>query len=147
MSWLRQKALKALWDWRQVASAFPIKSYRKYKQTEEYQQIMPVAPRKLQLKFITFLFVIIWGRSSSSSSFIHVINNNNKILLPQPLIYGSASGGITTAQTAKPINTMPPTMVTVRTEILEATRRPPITAKPVQMQWPRTPPTITPYTS
>lgn len=42
---------------------------------------------------------------------------------------------------------MPPTMVTVRTEILEATRRPPITAKPVQMQWPRTPPTITPYTS
>lgn len=41
--------------------------------------------------------------------------------------------------------TTPPTIVTVRTEIRCAIIRPPITAKPVQIAWPRTPPTITPY--
>lgn len=45
---------------------------------------------------------------------------------------------------AKMRKTMPPMMVTVRTEIFVAIKRPPMTARPVQMACPRTPPMMTP---
>lgn len=53
-------------------------------------------------------------------------------------------GRIIRAYKAKLRNTSPPINVTVRTEILVATMRPPITATPVQMKWPTTPPLTTP---
>lgn len=45
---------------------------------------------------------------------------------------------------AKNRNVIPPTMVTVLTEMRSAIMRPPSTAMHVQMEWPRTPPTHTP---
>lgn len=89
------------------------------------------------------------------------------------VILSSSFGVIKNALNAKQMNTIPPTMVTrywktkkeeesidfvvsgmwivyeklpVRTEIRCAIIRPPITANPVHSAWPKTPPTITPYT-
>ena len=49
--------------------------------------------------------------------------------------------------TAKPMKTKAPTRVTTLTDTFLAINAPQMTARPVQMKWPRTPPTHTPDTS
>ena len=47
----------------------------------------------------------------------------------------------------KAMNSRPPSRDTVRSLMCAAIWRPPITAAPVQIAWPRMPPSVTPYTS
>jgi hypothetical protein len=51
------------------------------------------------------------------------------------------------AVSANSRKTTPPIRVTVRTEIRWATKRPPITARPVQKAWPKMPAMMTPLIS